>query len=62
MWAVLKARVYGESEYHSRDAIIETAQRIWKEMVAEGIHRQLIKSFPDRIAAVIEAQGGRTDY
>ena len=62
MWATLKARLNSEKPVYTEAALLESAQRIWRDMVAEGIHRRVIANFPERIAAVLDAGGGRTKY
>jgi transposase len=60
-WAVMKKKV-SILKPTSREDLLEKIKRVWCSDISPEYCAQLIKSMPDRIAAVIKAKGGLTKY
>lgn len=62
LWNLLKRRLARlQPRPTSSDALFDAAVQIWNEYPQETIDR-LIMSMPDRLQAVISAEGGYIDY
>lgn len=60
-WAVMKKKV-SILKPTSREDLLEKIRRVWCCDISPEYCAQLMKSMPDRIAAVIKAKGGLTKY